>query len=163
MTGSLSGMRLRRFVLDRGSRGPKRTGNEGAFVAVECRDRPRWREPVADEASPLDLALLPPGTCADWSALGSSPEVPRDTRVPTLVLQGEFDPNIRPDDSQSVVDRMGRNARRLDFAGIGHSVRHHSACAATLVAAFIGSPHQALDAVCAAVRDKIAFRAQGHP
>lgn len=56
--------------------GAKRTGNEGAFVAVECRDRPRWREASTAGTSALDLALLPPGVCAEWSAAGPAPEVP---------------------------------------------------------------------------------------
>ena len=82
--------------------GAKRNGNEGAFVAVECRDRPRWREAAVAGASPLDLALLPPGICPDWSAAGPEPEVPDSTSVPTLVLQGQFDPNIRPEQSLRV-------------------------------------------------------------
>ena len=35
--------------------GAERNGNAGAFVAVECRDRPHWREPTAPGANPLDL------------------------------------------------------------------------------------------------------------
>lgn len=143
--------------------GAKQAGNDGAFVAVECRDLPRWREPVLEGVSPLDLALLPPGVCADWSTLGSEPEVPRDTKVPTLVLQGEFDPNVRPNDSRRVTAVIGPNAHEIEFVGIGHSVRHHSPCAQSIVASFIGSPDRALDAACAAERPEIAFLDAGHP
>ncbi len=129
--------------------GARRTGNEGAFVAVECRDRPHWREPAAAGASPLDLALLPPGVCADWSVAGPEPELPQGTSVPTLVLQGQFDPNIRPEQSRRVVDRMGGQARLIEFAGIGHSVRHYSSCAMGVVAAFITAPGRELEAACA--------------
>jgi len=129
--------------------GARRNGNEGAFVAVECRDRPRWREPAAPDVSPLDLGLLPPGVCAAWSAPGPEPEVPRDTAVPTLILAGQFDPNIRPEQSRQVADRMGRNARWFLFAGIGHSVRHFSSCAQELVAAFIEQPDLKQDTACA--------------
>ena len=131
--------------------GAERTGNEGAFVAVECRDRPRWREPATPNASPLDLGLLPPGVCAAWSAPGPEPEVPHDTAVPTLVLAGQFDPNITPEQSRRVADRIGLKARWILFAGIGHSVRHFSTCAQTLVAAFIAQPGQRQDTACAAV------------
>lgn len=89
--------------------------------------------------------------------------MPRDVGVPTLVLQGEFDPNIRPDDTRHVVERMGRNVRQIGFIGVGHSVRHHSPCAQNLVASFIGSPDQSLNAACATERAKIAFRVPGHP
>ena len=115
-------------------------GNEGAFVAVECRDRPRWREEVNAGVSPLDLALLPPGICNNWSELGPEPKVPYDVTVPILALAGEFDPNITPEASRRVADRLGPNAQWILFAGIGHSVRHFSACAQTLVAKFIDSP-----------------------
>ena len=129
--------------------GAERNGNEGAFVAVECRDRPRWREPAMPDASPLDLGLLPPGVCASWSASGPEPEVPHDTAVPTLVLAGQFDPNITPEQSRRVADRIGPKARWILLAGIGHSVRHFSTCAQTLVAAFIAKPDQREDAACA--------------
>ena len=131
--------------------GAERTGNEGAFVAVECRDRPRWREPAAPDASPLDLGLLPPGVCPAWSAPGPEPEVPHDTTVPTLILAGQFDPNITPEQSRLVAGRIGLGARWVLFTGIGHSVRHFSACAQRLVAAFIAQPGQPHDAACAEV------------
>jgi pimeloyl-ACP methyl ester carboxylesterase len=129
--------------------GAKRAGNEGAFVAVECRDRPRWRETATAGASPLDLALLPPGVCPDWSAAGPEPEVPQATSVPTLVLQGQFDPNIRPEQSRRVADLIGSQARLIEFAGIGHSVRHYSPCATGIVTAFIAAPDQELHTACA--------------
>ena len=129
--------------------GAKRNGNEGAYVAVECRDRPRWREGAAAGASPLDLALLPPGICPDWSAVGPQPEVPHGTSVPTLVLQGQFDPNIRPAQSRRVTELIGNQARLVEFASSGHSVRHYSSCAAGVVAAFIAAPTQELHAACA--------------
>ena len=129
--------------------GAESRGNEGAFTAVECRDGPRWREAAAAAASPLDLALLPPGTCSNWSALGPEPEVPRDAAVPTLVLQGEFDPNIGPEESRHVADLIGHQARWIEFAGIGHSVRHYSACAQEIVAAFIAAPDRRLQEACA--------------
>ena len=127
----------------------ERNGNDGAFVAVECRDRPRWRDPLSPDASPLDVGLLPPGVCAAWSSVGSEPEVPRDTMVPTLVLAGQFDPNIRPEQSREVAEQMGSNARWVLFAGIGHSVRHFSTCAQELVAAFIEQPDRQYDTTCA--------------
>ena len=133
-----------------------RNGNEGAFVAVECRDRPRWREPAQSGASPLDLALLPPGVCATWSALGPEPDVPRNVVVQTLVLTGQLDPNIRPEQSRHVADQIGQNAHWVLFAGIGHSVRHFSKCAQILVAAFIEEPDREHDTACAGKAETFA-------
>ncbi len=129
--------------------GAVRGGNEGAFVAVECRDRPRWRAPAAAGASSLDLALLPPGICQAWSALGPTPEVPRGSTVPTLVLAGQFDPNITPEESRGVAELIGSKAHWIEFAGVGHSVRHFSPCAQRLVADFIANPERDQDAACA--------------
>jgi pimeloyl-ACP methyl ester carboxylesterase len=134
------------------------TGNEGAFVAVECRDRPRWREPASPAASALDLALLAPGICPAWSALGAAPEVPQDTAVPTLVLAGQFDPNIRPEESRRVADLIGHNAHWIVFAGIGHSARHFSPCAQRLVATFIAKPGSDQDTACANADEGAAAR-----
>ena len=127
----------------------ERNGHEGPFIAVECRDRPRWRDPVGPDASPLDIGLIAPGVCAAWSAPGPEPEVPRNTPVPTLILAGQFDPNITPEQSRRVGDWLGPAARWVLFAGLGHSVRHFSPCAQTIVAAFVDDPHRALDVTCA--------------
>lgn len=138
--------------------GAGRDGNEAAFTAVECRERPHWREPAREGASPLDLALLPPGVCIGWSDLGPEPEIPRDTLIPTLVLAGQFDPNIGPALSRHVADLIGPRARWLRFAGIGHNVRHFSPCATDIVAAFIGDPAGELDTACADRAPTISFQ-----
>lgn len=65
------------------------------------------------------------------------------------MLAGQFDPNIRPDQSRHVADLIEPNVRWIDFAGIGHSVRHHSPCAQGLVATFIGEPERDQDTTCA--------------
>ena len=76
--------------------------------------------------------------------------MPHNTAVPTLVLAGQFDPNITPEQGRKVVDWLGSKARRVLFTGIGHNVRHFSHCAQTLVAAFIRDPDRPFDAACAA-------------
>src|SRR5947209_1230616 len=58
-------------------------------TAVECRDRPHLRMPLAKDATPFDKVHA---FCAEWSNLGPPPVVPVDTTVPTLVLAGQFDP-----------------------------------------------------------------------
>ena len=143
--------------------GAKRDGNDGAFTAVECRDRPRWREPPVAGTSALDLALLPPGVCPGWAAPGPEPEVPRDLGIPTLVLQGQFDPNMRPEQGRHFADAIGSRARWVEFAGVGHNVRHYSRCAQDLVAAFIAAPDRELDATCATRRPDPNLQAPVQP
>lgn len=70
--------------------------------------------------------------------------MPRDPTVPALVLQGQFDPNLRPEQGRRVTDVIGSHARWVEFEGIGHSVRHYSPCAKDLMATFVAAPAASL-------------------
>jgi pimeloyl-ACP methyl ester carboxylesterase len=126
--------------------------NRATHAAVECRDRPHFRTQLAVTASALDRTQLY-GVCGDWSALGPWPLVPVGTRVPTLVLAGQFDPVARPASSRHVAGLIGDSARFIEFPLIGHSVRQSSPCGARIAADFIDRPAQAPDISCA---DRIA-------
>jgi len=73
--------------------------------------------------------------------------------VPTLVLAGQFDPVARPALSRHVAERIGNNARFVEFPLVGHNVRQFSPCGAKIAAHFIEQPAQAPDTSCA---DRIA-------
>ena len=122
--------------------------NRSTNLAVECRDRPHYRDPLAAGSSVLDR-LQPYGFCDDWSEIGPAPLVPIGTAVPTLVLAGEFDPVTRPSQSQHVAALIGPNARWVEFPRIGHNVRAFSPCGAKIAADFIDHPAQSPDASCA--------------
>ena len=66
-----------------------------AHGAVECRDRPSYRDPLAENADAPDRNELH-GICAGWSGLGPPPAIPIGTGIPTLLPAGQFDPNNRP-------------------------------------------------------------------
>jgi pimeloyl-ACP methyl ester carboxylesterase len=126
--------------------------NFSTNLAVECRDRPHYRDPLPSGASVLDR-LQPSGLCDDWSEIGPAPLMPTGTTVPTLVLAGEFDPVTRPSLSQHVAALIGPNARWVEFPRIGHNVRAFSPCGAKIVADFIDNPAQSPDTACA---DRVA-------
>jgi len=130
--------------------------NSPAHIAVECRDRPHLRKALAAGADALDQ-IGDRGVCNDWSNLGPPPEIPTGTNIPTLVLAGQFDPNASPPLSRHVADLIGDRARWVEFPLIGHNVRHISPCAATVVAAFIAQPGEALDTSCAQQTPRIRF------
>jgi pimeloyl-ACP methyl ester carboxylesterase len=128
------------------------TLNRATHAAVECRDRSHFRKPPARDANALDRMQLY-GVCDRWSELGPSPLVPVGTSVPTLVLAGQFDPVARPALSHYVAERIGSNARWVEFPHIGHNVRQFSPCGVKIAADFIDQPEQAPDTSCA---DRIA-------
>lgn len=117
-------------------------------LAVECRDRPHYRDSLPAGASVLDR-LQPYDLCGDWSEIGPAPRVPIGTAVPTLVLAGEFDPVTRPSQSQHMASQIGPHARWVAFPRIGHNVRAFSPCGAKIAADFIDNPAQPPDTSCA--------------
>ena len=129
--------------------------NRATHIAVECRDRPHYRDPLPAGASVLDRLDLY-GLCDDWSNIRPAPLVPIRTAVPTLVLAGEFDPVTRPSQSQHVAALIGPNARWVEFPRMGHNVstprasdgRAFSPCAAKIAADFIDNPAQPPDTSC---------------
>jgi pimeloyl-ACP methyl ester carboxylesterase len=126
--------------------------NRATYAAVECRDRAHLRKPLPVEASTIDRRLLY-GICDRWSELGRPPLVPAGTRVPTLVLAGEFDPVARPAFSRHVAEQIGSSARFVQFPFVGHNVRAFAPCGAKIAADFIDQPAQPPDISCA---DRIA-------
>ena len=132
------------------------TQNRATHAAVECRDRPHYRQDLPAGAQGLDRRQLY-GVCARWSDVGPPPLVPAGTRVPTLVLAGQFDPVARPALSRHVADLIGGSARFVEFPLVGHNVRQFSACSAKIAADFIDHPAQKLDTSCTDRTSPIPF------
>jgi pimeloyl-ACP methyl ester carboxylesterase len=122
-------------------------GSRAAHAAVECRDRRHFRASLPPGATALDRMQLY-GVCEGWSELGPAPLVPIGTRVPTLVLAGQFDPVARPSLSRQVTQLIGGSARWVEVPLLGHNVRHFSPCGAAIAADFIDDPRAAPDASC---------------
>jgi len=137
---------------------PETGTNFSANVAVQCRDRPRFREKLAANIDVAERTTLY-DICSDWERLGPPPVIPIGTRVPTLVLAGQFDPVARPVVSRRIADLLGSHSRWVEFLLAGHSVRASSPCAARIVAQFVEAPAQALDITCADHPPPIRFLA----
>ena len=125
-------------------------------IAVECRDRPHLRMPLAKDASPFDIVHAS-GICTEWSKLGPPPVVPVGTTVPTLVLAGQFDPVAGVALSRQVADEIGAQALWVEFPRLGHDVRFFSPCATDIVSRFIERPEAAPDTSCRLRRPPIPF------
>ena len=131
-------------------------GSADLHAAVECRDRPHYREALPADASAMDRMQLY-GLCGIWSELGPHPMVPTGTAIPTLVLAGEFDPVSGPTLSRHVAEEIGPSARWVEVARVGHNVRAFSPCGARIAFAFIDRPTQAPDVSCADRTPPIRF------
>jgi pimeloyl-ACP methyl ester carboxylesterase len=135
---------------------PETGTNYSANVTVECRDRPRYRQTPSDSADILDQTSLD-DVCKDWAQLGPPPVIPVGTKVPTLVLAGQFDPFAGPAVSHHVAGLIGARSQWVEFLSEGHSVRASSPCASRIVAEFIDDPTKALDTSCASHPPPIHF------
>lgn len=133
-----------------------RMENRATNAAVECRDRPHFRNALPAGPNVLDRIQLY-GVCERWSELGPAPLVPLGASVPILLLAGQFDPVARPSLSRHVAELIGRNARWVEFPLVGHNVRHFSRCGARIAADFIDNPGRAPDTSCADRRPPIRF------
>jgi pimeloyl-ACP methyl ester carboxylesterase len=100
------------------------------------------------------------GICDNWVGLGPAPLVPTGTRVPTLVLAGEFDPVARPAQSRGVTDLIGPASHLIAFPRLGHNIRQFSPCGARIAAEFIDDPDRMPDTSCVDRRPPIAFSAK---
>jgi pimeloyl-ACP methyl ester carboxylesterase len=124
------------------------TLNRATHTAVECRDRPHYRDALPAAGSVLDRMQLY-GVCDGWSDLGPAPLVPVGTSVPILVLAGQFDPVAGLSVSHHVAQLIGANARWIEFPLIGHNVRAFSPCGAKIAADFIDDPARSSETSCA--------------
>ncbi len=119
-------------------------------ASVECRDRSRFHAPPPPNAANLDRGELFE-VCRSWSDPGPPPLIPIGSNIPTLILDGAFDPVSRPDLTRHIGSEIGRRSQWVLFEGIGHSVRTNSACAVRIVSHFISEPDTMTDTACAAV------------
>ncbi|HUE77673.1 MAG TPA: alpha/beta fold hydrolase [Longimicrobiales bacterium] len=145
---------VRRLVED--SYGGQSSFSSGMGISVTCYDAhtpeswSAWQTAAAphpDALSAIPYYLLP---CDSWSAGRASPEErsPPVSRVPALVVQGEFDPMNPP---QVGIEHLRSLAagHLIVIPGLGHMPGSRSSeCWAQLVQQFIESPHEPLDASC---------------
>jgi pimeloyl-ACP methyl ester carboxylesterase len=101
------------------------------------------------------------GTCENWPvpAADVSAKEPLVSDIPTLVLEGEFDPVTPPEYGQLVAGYLS-DGYYFEFPGIGHDVLS-SECAREIAGAFIDDPTQAPDATCISEMPGVTFDVPG--
>jgi hypothetical protein len=93
--------------------------------------------------------------CKNWPVEEADPVVkqPLVSEIPTLILEGEFDP-VTPPEYGGMVHEHLSNSYFFEFPTIGHSVTVANECARGVATAFIENPSIEPDASC---RDDLAM------
>ena len=87
--------------------------------------------------------------CENWPVEEADPAVkqPLVSDIPTLILEGEFDPVTPPEYGRLVHEHLS-NSYFFEFPTIGHSVSVANECARNVATAFIEDPSTEPDASC---------------
>lgn len=117
---------------------------------------PRQMVGIADPEVVIEYGIF--GICENWPVQEADPWVkePLVSDIPTLVLEGEFDPVTPPEYGQLVAENLS-NSYFFEFPGEGHNVIVASECARSIAGAFIDDPTQAPHAACIAEMPGVVF------
>jgi len=98
------------------------------------------------------------GICKNWPVEEADPWVkePLVSDIPTLLLEGEFDPVTPPEYGRLVAGNLS-NSYFFEFPGAGHNVAVANECARSIIGAFFDDPTQAPDAACVADMPGVVF------
>ncbi len=102
------------------------------------------------------------GICENWPVEEADPWVkePLVSDIPTLILEGEFDPVTPPEYGQLVAGYLS-NSYFFEFPGVGHDVLGATECARSIIGDFFDDPTQAPDAACVAEMPGVVFDVPG--
>jgi pimeloyl-ACP methyl ester carboxylesterase len=89
--------------------------------------------------------------CPIWNVGKAAPSVtaPTVSEVPVLILEGAFDAATAPEWVQLITPNL-KKSQVVSFPFTGHSVLGKSACAPSIMAAFLDNPTKPVDQTCAA-------------
>lgn len=88
-------------------------------------------------------------TCENWPVEQVDPafKQPLVSDLPTLILEGEFDPVTPMDFAQQIAATLA-NSHVYEFPGVGHNILVATPCSRQMIGQFIQSPGEAPDAAC---------------
>jgi pimeloyl-ACP methyl ester carboxylesterase len=117
---------------------------------------PRQLRGQADPELVIEYGVF--GTCENWPVEKADPSFkePVVSDIPTLVLEGEFDPVTPPEYGRLVAEKLS-NSYFYELPGMGHNVASASECAESIAAAFFDDPTREPDAACVADMPGVAY------
>jgi hypothetical protein len=104
----------------------------------------------------------PFATCRMWSVKQADPSVkqPLVSDIPTLVLEGEFDPVTPPEYGRLVASHLP-NSTFYNFPNAGHNVVTTVECARQAARAFFDNPAKTPEVACTANLPSVTFEVPG--
>jgi pimeloyl-ACP methyl ester carboxylesterase len=133
---------------------PNDTASMGLFYSIECGEDMAFTTPHDLEASVqglppqiqpalLDFGLYRYSICQFWGMIPipAVQKEPVSSRIPTLILQGEYDPVTPPANGMLVAQTLSKSYFFL-FPGEGHGLSPRSNCPEDIKAAFWENPSE---------------------
>ena len=136
--------------------------SEGMFNSVECYEEVFFN---SIEAAESNLSAYPSiiteafvwsvedfmAICEIWDVDQASvlEDQPVSSSIPTLILNGSYDPVTPPAWAESAADHLP-NSQVFIFPGVGHSVIDSGSCAQNILLDFLGDPDRQVDGSCLA-------------
>jgi pimeloyl-ACP methyl ester carboxylesterase len=119
-------------------------------LARRAREVPRFRRVILDDMFRKE--------CKVWDVGRADATVNRPVRskVPALLLAGEFDP-VAPVDSSRAIAKHLPNSTVAEFPGIGHGTQSAHECPRSILRAFLLDPTGQVDTSCVAGMGPPAF------
>lgn len=132
----------------------------GMHLSVECAEDAAYTTPRQIAASAQDLprairaSVVAPlvqqvAWCKPWNVtkVDASRKAPVASSIPTLLLEGQFDPVTPPSNGAMTVRTLSHGYLTV-FPGIGHGVRFSNPCTDSIVWSFLDNPTVKPDARC---------------
>lgn len=110
-------------------------------------EMPRELAGTADPEDIIEYSFF--GICKQWPVAQADPAVkqPVVSDIPTLILEGEFDPVTPTAYAEQVAEHLS-NSYLYEFPGIGHNILIASNCARDIAGQFMADPTSEPDASC---------------
>lgn len=143
---------------------------DGMMYSVQCSDEMTFTSPemvddLLENVNPRIRDLVQVeinslmGICAEWGAQPAAPveNQPVASRIPALVLAGEYDPITPPEWGRMAAATL-ENGHFYEFPGLGHGVVAAGRCPLEMALAFVADPSAAPDSSCIAGMRAPRFR-----
>lgn len=124
-------------------------GEDAAFTTQHAVQTSVQGLPPQAQPALLDFVMSSFSVCQFWGMKPVPPiqKEPVTSSIPTLILQGEYDPRTPPANGMLAAQTLSKSYFFL-FPGLGHAVQYHSTCPNTIIDTFLENPTVKPDASC---------------